>query len=78
MYRGVSRREIFHTVIQKQHFTDTARIHRWGQMDLPKRHFAPRSFLSEGEVYTFRTHQFTANGKKVPTELFTRLSQAKD
>jgi uncharacterized low-complexity protein len=35
-------------------------------------------FLSEGEVYTFRTHQFTANGKKVPNELFTRLSQAKD
>ena len=43
-----------------------------------ERHFAPRSFLSEAEVYTFRTHQFTANGKKVPTELFTRLSQAKD
>ena len=35
-------------------------------------------FLSDGEVYTFRTHQFTANGKKVPNELFTRLSQAKD
>ncbi|WPN45248.1 MULTISPECIES: hypothetical protein [unclassified Pseudomonas] len=35
-------------------------------------------FLSEGEVYTFRTNQFTANGKKVPTELYTELSKAKD
>lgn len=35
-------------------------------------------FLSEGEVYKFRTNQFTSNGKKVPTELFTKLSQAKD
>lgn len=35
-------------------------------------------YLSEAEVYTFRTNQYLANGKKVPTELFTRLSQAKD
>jgi uncharacterized low-complexity protein len=35
-------------------------------------------FLSEGEVYKFRTHQFTANGKKVPTELYSELSKAKD
>lgn len=35
-------------------------------------------FLSEGEVYKFRTNQFTANGKKVPTELYTELSKAKD
>jgi uncharacterized low-complexity protein len=35
-------------------------------------------FLSEGEVYKFRTNQFTSNGKKVPTELYTKLSQAKD
>lgn len=35
-------------------------------------------YLSEGEVYRFRTNQYTANGKPVPTELFTRMSQAKD
>jgi uncharacterized low-complexity protein len=35
-------------------------------------------FLSEGEVYKFRTNQYTSNGKKVPTELFTKLSQAKE
>lgn len=35
-------------------------------------------FLSEGEVYKYRTNQFTTNGKKVPTELYTKLSQAKD
>ena len=35
-------------------------------------------FLSEGEVYKFRTNQYISNGKKVPTELFTKLSQAKD
>jgi hypothetical protein len=29
-------------------------------------------------VYKFRTNQYTSNGKKVPTELFTKLSQAKD
>ncbi|MDR6610206.1 hypothetical protein [Pseudomonas synxantha] len=35
-------------------------------------------FLSEGEVYKFRTNQYISNGKKVPTELFTKLSQAKN
>ena len=35
-------------------------------------------FLSEGEVYTFRSNQYLANGKPVPTELFTKLSQAKN
>lgn len=35
-------------------------------------------FLSEGEVYKFRTNQYISNGKKVPTELFTKLSQAKE
>ncbi|MCY1270691.1 hypothetical protein D9M68_412880 [compost metagenome] len=35
-------------------------------------------FLSEGEVYKFRSNQYTSNGKKVPTELFTRMSQAKN
>ncbi|SDV11134.1 HvfA family oxazolone/thioamide-modified RiPP metallophore [Pseudomonas mucidolens] len=34
-------------------------------------------YLSEGEVYTFRSNQYTSNGKKVPTELFTRLSKAR-
>ena len=33
-------------------------------------------FLSEGEVYKFRTNQFTSNDKKVPTELFTKMSKA--
>ncbi|MCY1438002.1 hypothetical protein D9M71_541830 [compost metagenome] len=35
-------------------------------------------FLSEGEVYTFRSNQYLSNGKPVPTELFTKLSQAKN
>ncbi|MCY1455377.1 hypothetical protein D9M71_725080 [compost metagenome] len=35
-------------------------------------------YLSEAEVYTFRSNQYTSNGKKVPTELFTRMSQAKN
>ncbi len=35
-------------------------------------------FLSEGEVYKFRSNQYLSNGKKVPTELFTRMSQAKN
>lgn len=35
-------------------------------------------FLSEGEVYKFRTNQFTSNGKKVPTELFTNMAKAKN
>ncbi|MWV14318.1 hypothetical protein F3I62_19630 [Pseudomonas sp. R-28-1W-6] len=34
--------------------------------------------LSEAEVYKYRSNQYTSNGKKVPTELFTRMSQAKD
>ncbi|WP_166363615.1 hypothetical protein [Pseudomonas akapageensis] len=34
-------------------------------------------YLSEAEVYKFRTNQYISNGKKVPTELFTRMSQAK-
>lgn len=35
-------------------------------------------YLSEAETYTYRSNQYTANGKKVPTELFSRLSQARD
>jgi uncharacterized low-complexity protein len=35
-------------------------------------------YLSEAEVYTFRSNQYTSNGKKVPTELFTKMSQARD
>jgi uncharacterized low-complexity protein len=35
-------------------------------------------FLSEGEVYRFRSNQYTSNGKKVPTELFTRMSKAQN
>ncbi|MBD9416076.1 hypothetical protein IB234_16070 [Pseudomonas sp. PDM16] len=35
-------------------------------------------YLSEAEVYTFRSNQYTSNGKPVPTELFTKMSQAKD
>ncbi|MDH4612417.1 hypothetical protein [Pseudomonas sp. BN102] len=35
-------------------------------------------FLSEGEVYKFRRNQYLSNGKKVPTELFTKMSQAKN
>ena len=34
-------------------------------------------FLSEGEVYKFRTNQYITNGKKVPTELFVKMSKAK-
>jgi uncharacterized low-complexity protein len=34
-------------------------------------------FLSEGEVYKFRSNQYISNGKKVPTELFTKMSKAK-
>ncbi|MCY1395167.1 EF hand [compost metagenome] len=34
-------------------------------------------YLSEAEVYTFRSNQYLSNGKKVPTELFTHMSQAK-
>ncbi|RMH86593.1 hypothetical protein EA796_01815 [Pseudomonas sp. AOB-7] len=35
-------------------------------------------YLSEAEVYKYRSNQYTSNGKPVPTELFTRMSQAKD
>lgn len=35
-------------------------------------------YLSEAEVYTFRSNQYTSNGKPVPTELFSKMSQAKD
>lgn len=35
-------------------------------------------YLSEAEVYKFRTNQFTSNGKKVPTELFTKMSKAQN
>lgn len=35
-------------------------------------------YLSEAEVYRFRSNQYTSNGKKVPTELFTKMSQAHD
>lgn len=35
-------------------------------------------YLSEAEVYRFRSNQYTSNGKKVPTELFTKMSQARD
>ncbi|MBC3776401.1 hypothetical protein [Pseudomonas sp. SWRI99] len=35
-------------------------------------------FLTEGEVYKFRTNQYTSNGKQVPTELFTRMSKAQN
>lgn len=35
-------------------------------------------YLSEAEVYKYRSNQYTSNGKKVPTELFSRMSQAKD
>ncbi|PIA66972.1 hypothetical protein CDR19_24060 [Ectopseudomonas toyotomiensis] len=35
-------------------------------------------YLSEAEVYKFRSNQYTSNGKKVPTELFTQMSQARD
>ncbi len=35
-------------------------------------------YLSEAEVYSFRSNQYTSNGKPVPTELFTKMSQARD
>lgn len=35
-------------------------------------------YLSEAEVYKFRSNQYTSNGKKVPTELFTKMSQGRD
>ncbi|MBV4552560.1 hypothetical protein HU742_015555 [Pseudomonas sp. SWRI102] len=35
-------------------------------------------YLSEAETYKYRTGQYTANGKKVPTELFIHMSKAKE
>lgn len=35
-------------------------------------------FLSEGEVYQFRKNQFDANGKPFPSDLYGKLSQAKN
>ncbi|MFD2644971.1 HvfA family oxazolone/thioamide-modified RiPP metallophore [Pseudomonas japonica] len=35
-------------------------------------------FLSEGEVYQFRKHQFDANGKPFPSDLYSKLSQARN
>lgn len=35
-------------------------------------------YLSEGEVYQFRKGQFDANGKPFPTDLYSKLSQAKN
>lgn len=35
-------------------------------------------FLSEGEVYHFRKGQFDANGKPFPSDLYSKLSQAKN
>ncbi|MFJ4371028.1 hypothetical protein ACIP1T_00245 [Pseudomonas japonica] len=35
-------------------------------------------FLSEAEVYQFRKHQFDANGKPFPNDLYSKLSQARN
>ena len=35
-------------------------------------------FLSEGEVYQFRKGQFDANGNPFPSDLYSKLSQAKN
>lgn len=35
-------------------------------------------YLSEAEVYKFRSEQYRANGKQMPAELFSHMSQAKD
>ena len=35
-------------------------------------------YLSEAEVYQFRKHQFDANGNPFPTDLYSKLSQAKN
>lgn len=35
-------------------------------------------FLSEGEVFQFRKNQFDANGKPFPSDLYSKLSQAKN
>jgi len=34
-------------------------------------------YLSEAEVYQFRKHQFDANGKPFPSDLYSKLSQAR-
>jgi len=35
-------------------------------------------FLSEGEVYQFRKNQFDSNGKPFPSDLYSKLSQARN
>lgn len=35
-------------------------------------------FLSEGEVFQFRKNQFDSNGKPFPSDLYSKLSQAKN
>ncbi|WP_454835124.1 MULTISPECIES: HvfA family oxazolone/thioamide-modified RiPP metallophore [Pseudomonas] len=35
-------------------------------------------YLSEAETYKYRSNQYTSNGKKVPADLFPRLSKAQD
>ncbi|OFS71933.1 hypothetical protein HMPREF3173_16415 [Pseudomonas sp. HMSC08G10] len=35
-------------------------------------------FLSEGEVYQFRKNQFDTNGKPFPSDLYSKLSQARN
>ncbi|UBM27068.1 hypothetical protein K8374_08960 [Pseudomonas sp. p1(2021b)] len=35
-------------------------------------------YLSEGEVYQFRKNQFDANGNPFPSDLYSKLSQAKN
>ena len=35
-------------------------------------------YLSEGEVYQFRKHQFDSNGNPFPADLYSKLSQAKN
>jgi len=35
-------------------------------------------YLSEGEVYQFRKNQFDANGKPFPSDLYSKLSQARN
>ena len=35
-------------------------------------------YLSEAEVYQFRKHQFDSNGKPFPSDLYSKLSQARN
>ncbi|MGC4012188.1 MAG: hypothetical protein QM805_26305 [Pseudomonas sp.] len=35
-------------------------------------------YLSEGEVYQFRKNQFDSNGKPFPSDLYSKLSQARN